>query len=146
MRAPQGVPRVQVTKLHPENGGVHRVQPLVPTDGDMLVLLALAEITQDADPVRESGVVRNHRPGVAVGAQVLPGVEAEGGDVAERPTSSPVVRSVIAFPAATTSIWPYSSQSTKTGFAPIRTSGRTVAMNVFTGAITSSPALIPTTS
>src|SRR5439155_27328318 len=48
--------------------------------------------------------------------------------------------------ACATSGWPSSSQSTSTTFAPSRNSGRTVAMNVFAGAITSSPGPMPATS
>ena len=54
-----------------------------------------------------------------------------------------LVFEVIAAAASSTSIWPYSSQSTSTGRAPSRKSGMTVAMKVFAGASTSSPRADP---
>src|SRR6059058_4859185 len=90
VRSPELVPPVQMSKLHAQHGGLERVEPLVATDRDVLVLSPLTEIAEHAGLVGQRGVARDDRAGVAVCAEILPRIETESGDFAER-TATPVL-------------------------------------------------------
>ena len=181
MRTTQLVPAVEVTELHAQHGCLKRVEPLVRPDHDVLVLPPLAEIAQQPDLVGELLVVGRDGARVAVGAEILARIEAERGDPAERPATTPLVARTVSLAGildegetllvadrlqrigvervaeevdsddrlravgdgpcdlVDVDLGGPGSQSTSTGVAPSRSTGRIEAMNVFAGAITSSP-------
>ena len=59
--------------------GLDRVEPVVPAFDHVRVLARPAEIAEQPDALRELLVVGRHRAAVAVRAEVLARVEAEGG-------------------------------------------------------------------
>ena len=77
------VPLVEMTQLHVEHGGLNGVEPAVPSLDEMLVFLALSEIAQQPQPLCELGVVGDDRAAVAVGTEILAGIETETSDVTE---------------------------------------------------------------
>ena len=88
---PQLVPVVEPPELHAQHRGLERVEPFVAADRDVLVLAALPEVAEHANRRVELLVVRGHGAGVAVRAEILARIEAEGGDVGERAATPPAV-------------------------------------------------------
>ncbi len=84
-REPARVPSVETAQLHAQHRGLHRVEPAVVADDQMLRLDLLPEIARDAHALGHVRVGGADRAAVAVGAEVLRRIEAERGDRAERP-------------------------------------------------------------
>ena len=91
MRAARLGPRLEMAQLHAEHGALHAVHAVV--EGAELVLVAhlLAPRAQEAQLLRPLGVVGHHRAALAVGAEILAGIEAEAAEVAHRAAPPPVV-------------------------------------------------------
>jgi hypothetical protein len=73
-----------VAQLHTQHGRLQRVQPAVGPEHHVVVLVgAAAVVRHPAQAVDEGRVVRGDHPRVSVRPQVLAGVEAEAGRVAQ---------------------------------------------------------------
>src|SRR6266545_3983139 len=81
--AAPGVPLVEPAQLDPQDRRLHGVDPPVPRERDVVVLLLLAVVAHHPDPLGQLGVVGGQRAPVPVGAQVLARVERERGEGAE---------------------------------------------------------------
>ena len=75
-RPPCFVPTLQAFELGRQHRRLQRVEPAVPPDRLVHVLLPAAVVAHQANPLRDVGVVREHRAAVAVRAEVLPRIEA----------------------------------------------------------------------
>jgi hypothetical protein len=78
-----------VAELDREHGGLERIQPGVDAPEHVLVPPGLAHVAQPAHALGDVGVVRHHHAAVAVGSEVLAGIEAEAADTAEAATRLP---------------------------------------------------------
>ena len=87
--APRRVPAIEVRKFHREHGRLHRVEARIAPFDRVLVLHALPVIPEEPQLFRRATVVGHDDPGVAVRAEVLRWVEAEGRRVAERAGAPP---------------------------------------------------------
>lgn len=76
-------PAIEMTQLDVEDGCLQPVQTAVTALEPMIVLIDAAVIRDHPAAQRELPIVRDDRPSVAVGAEILPGVEAEGTGVAD---------------------------------------------------------------
>src|SRR5271165_152249 len=81
----QAGPGIEVSQLDSEHGCLKRVEPRIETDLVVMVLGLHAVDAKSGDPPRELRMIRRDHAAVAKAPQVLGGIEAERGDVAERP-------------------------------------------------------------
>ena len=88
------VPAVDVFELDLEDGALEAVHAGVPADLVVVVAAAHAVLAQHAGALGQVVGVGGDHAGVARGAQVLGGIEAEGGGIAEgrRPSARPIPR------------------------------------------------------
>ena len=75
--APLLVPVVQVLQLHPQHRRLHGVQPAVPANLFVVVAATASMIAQPANMVGNAGIIGGDAAAIAVGAQILCGIEAE---------------------------------------------------------------------
>ena len=75
-------PVIEMPELDPEDGCLERVQSFAVPDLVMLVL-GHPTVVAELPDLPEQRRITGHRPGVAVGAEVLAGVEAEAGQIAD---------------------------------------------------------------
>ena len=78
------VPLRQIPQLHFEDGGLEAIETGVPSDLVVIVAAAHPVCAQDASVVVDCGRSSGDEAGVAHGAEIFCGVEAERGGVAER--------------------------------------------------------------
>src|SRR5207248_10936791 len=76
-------------ELHGEDGCLERVETAVPSDFLVVIALAAAVIAQQAKAVGKFIAVRGHASRVTIGAEVLRGIEAEGGQIPNRSSPAP---------------------------------------------------------
>src|SRR5262249_38670710 len=84
-RPPGGVPLIEPAQLHPQDGGLQRVEPAGEADLLVTIFQARATIAQQLDAFGDIAALGGYQPAITVGAQVLPGVKAEATDVAQAP-------------------------------------------------------------
>ena len=99
-RSPRLGPRLQVLQLHAENGALNAVHPVVEALDRMFVARPLAPAAKQPHGVGVLRVVRHRRAALAIGAQVLPGIEAEAPDVASDPARRPLYSAPCAWHAS----------------------------------------------
>src|SRR5580658_9230485 len=73
-----GIPLFQIFQFHSENRCLQRVEPAVVTSEEVVILLFLAVITQHLQAFCDLAVIGDNHAAVPIGAQVFPGIEAEG--------------------------------------------------------------------
>src|SRR5215471_20736989 len=88
MPTPGIVPVIQEAQLHPQDGSLQGVQPVVPSHSYMLVLAPLPVVAHHSHLLGQVWVVRSQHPAVTVRAQVLARVEAEGRKITKRPNTA----------------------------------------------------------
>ena len=76
-------PALQVPELHAEDRALQALHPIIEPLQVVMVLLLGAPVAEHAEDAVVFGGARGHGPALAVGAEVLAGVEAEAGEVAE---------------------------------------------------------------
>ena len=74
---------------------MQRVEPVVVTRDDVLVLPHLPEIAKDADALGQLRVVGDDGPRITQGTEVLARIEAEAGGTAERTGASAAVAGAV---------------------------------------------------
>ena len=78
-------PLFDVTQLDQQHGGLQRIEAAVVTEYVVLILDALSVISQQAELIRQFGVVGDDGASIAKGTQVLAGVETKTSCIAQRP-------------------------------------------------------------
>ena len=91
----RGVPAVEVRELDAEDRALHAVHAVVEAVADVVVLAGLAPVAERAHGLGVRGVVGGDAAALAGGAEVLAGVEAEGGDVAPGAGAAAVARRAV---------------------------------------------------
>jgi O-antigen/teichoic acid export membrane protein len=81
---PRQVSRREAAELGPQHNRLEGVEPGVEPDSEVLVATLGAMVTEQANPPRQFGGLGQHRPGVAVGTEILARVETHPGQQAER--------------------------------------------------------------
>lgn len=81
---PRQVSRRQTAELGPQHNRLEGVEPGVEPDGEVLVATLGSMIAEQANPPRVLGRLGQHRPGVAIGTEILARVETHPGQQAER--------------------------------------------------------------
>src|SRR6476646_4531110 len=79
------VPVVEILELHTKNSRLDRVQAAVHPHHVMLVLSRRPQVSQEPQLFGKARLVRCYQSSVAVRTKVLPGIEAEAANVAQRP-------------------------------------------------------------
>src|SRR6202011_4946916 len=88
--APLCVPLVNEPKLYQQNRGLQRVHAAVPTDFIVVVATVHSMHPQEADSLSDGIQSGCNHPGIAAGAEILGGVEAESGRVAQGARLAPI--------------------------------------------------------
>ena len=82
-KAALGVPVVDEAELHQQDRGLQGIQAAVPTDFIVVVATVHSMRPQESDSFSDGIQSGCDHPGVAAGAEILGGVEAESGRVAQ---------------------------------------------------------------
>src|SRR6202041_552811 len=82
------VPSLHIFQLHAQDRGLHGVEAAVPSELFVNVTARAAVIAQSAHVRRHLGVVCGDEPGIAVSAEILGGIKAEGRGYAHGSSSS----------------------------------------------------------
>src|ERR1019366_4116367 len=77
------VPVVNMLQLHPQHRSLHGIEAAVPADLFVVIPLAATVIAQTANVRRQFLVISGDATALAIGAQVLGGIKAERGGLAE---------------------------------------------------------------
>src|SRR3984885_768456 len=89
-KPPLGVPVVDEAELHQQNRGLQSVHAAVPTDLIVIVATTHSMHPQEADPFSDGIQSGCDHAGVSAGTEILGGVEAESGRVAQSARLAPI--------------------------------------------------------
>ncbi len=80
-----------MAQLDAKHGSLQAIQPPIEPDHLMVVFHRLPVIAQHAQPARQRGIIRGDGATIAHRSQILAGIEAERGGMAEAPGAAPLV-------------------------------------------------------
>src|SRR5258705_10940569 len=84
-------PLLETAQLDAQNGALQSIHAVIETFEHVVVLALLPPIAKHPHQLRAMGVARDQHAALAARAEILPRVEAEATEVAERPHALPAV-------------------------------------------------------
>src|SRR5262249_1752105 len=81
--ATHSVPFVEMAELYIQDGSLNGIQPAIHTHKRMLILGQSPVVSQTGKPFGQFRAPRSDRSAIAVGSQILAGVERKAADIAE---------------------------------------------------------------